>query len=45
VVHIVFDFTEGVADGLVGPAFDGTPEIDADQLAEDAGIGPFGGRR
>ena len=33
---------ERALDILIAPALDGTAEIDADQLAEHAGIDPFG---
>ena len=33
VVHIVIDLAQVLADGLVGPAFKGASQIDADNLA------------
>ena len=37
VVDVIADLAETLADVLVAPAFHGAPQVDADQLAEDAG--------
>jgi hypothetical protein len=37
-VHVILDRAELLDDLLVGPALERAAEIDADQLAEDAGI-------
>ena len=40
-VNVVVDFTEPLAENLVGPALEGAAEVDADQFAEDAGVDAF----
>ena len=41
VMDVIFDRSELLHDALIGPAFEWPAEIDADQLAEDAGVDAF----
>ena len=41
-VHVAIDLAEPFLDGIVRPALHGPPQVDADHLAEHAGVGRLG---